>query len=239
MPQECRKGHLTFADVESLFLRLALSYARRTARLQRFGNKLLRHVLVTGVFGAVAFPTHVFEHVGLDADAVRSWKQLEGKDLVQEQDLEGSPGEDMLLRTVTTCPEVLAQPLSADVLTWDEQTTQLCHFLLCHLFDLPHEFEMGSSVMLTGMKNEWLNGAEGTVGETDYSKTPPRFWVHLNLPQSTVQRVAANNKTTGLPSLLVLQDNIMRWPGAADRFTLRMLQDKAVWNSGAKVNCCH
>ena len=237
MPQECRKGHLTFADVESLFLRLALSYARRTARLQRFGNKLLRHVLVKGVFGAVAFPTHVFEHVALDADAVRCWMQLEGKDLVQEQDLEGSPGENMLLRTVTTCPEVLAQPLSADVLTWDEQTTQLCHFLLCRLFDLPQELEMGSSVMLTGMKTDWLNGAEGTVGERDFSSG--RFWVHLNLPQSTMQRVAANNKSTGTPSLLVNACNIMRWPGAADRFTLRMLQDKAVWNSGAKVSYCH
>ena len=50
LPKESQKGNLTREDVESAFLRLALNYARRTTRLQLYGNRMFRTVLAHHIF---------------------------------------------------------------------------------------------------------------------------------------------------------------------------------------------
>jgi hypothetical protein len=50
LPTESQKGNLTREDIESAFLRLALNYARRTTRLQLYGNRMFRTVLAHQIF---------------------------------------------------------------------------------------------------------------------------------------------------------------------------------------------
>ena len=71
LPAESQKGHLTFADVENAFLRLALSYVKRTTRLQNYGNMMFRNILGFQVFGAKALPLHLTAAVRASSAAER------------------------------------------------------------------------------------------------------------------------------------------------------------------------
>lgn len=223
LPKECVKGHLTFADVENAFLCLALSYANRTERLQRAGNRMLRVFLAHRVFGVKALPQHLFASSASDQQAVHLFARDGCEELMLEQDIIESPGEGVLLRTATTSPEVLAQPPCPHVVTWEDQTTQLCHYLLHQLFHLPDVLAPGITVVLLNMKSAWLDGAEGTLGDLDYATG--RWWVHVLRPQSAVnQAIALHNR----PMVQILPSNLRRWPGDTDRVSLRKLQDDAV-----------
>jgi hypothetical protein len=239
LPTECQKGNLTFDDVESAFLRLALAYARRTTRLQLYGNRMFRYVLGERVFRTKGLPEHLFESAHSDLAAIESWKDGDVFDLVDEQDCTESPGEGLLLRTATTSPEVLAQPLSPEVLIWEESTTQTCHFLLMQLFDLPNVLDVGATVCLQGLKGAaWLNGAEGTLGERHPNG---RYYVDLNFPISAVKMAIANDKSgrSRPERVLISRDNLTRWPGASDRFSLRRIQEKAAWHPETQVVTPH
>lgn len=84
--------------------------------------------------------------------------------------------------------------------------------------------------MILGMKSAaWLNGAQGTLGDL---QSNGRYLVHLNFPQSAVSQAVAKN---GNISILVFPTNLIRWPGAADRFSLRKLQDAAAWKPEAQA----
>jgi len=229
LPAESQKGHLTFQDVESAFLRLTLSYTRRTSRLQSYGNRMFRQILAHRVICTQALPEHLFASNSTDAEEVDRWNV--GFDLVQEQDNVESPAEGLLLRTATTCAEVLAQPLTPDVLQWEDKTTQLCHFLLHKLFGLPNVVQPGCRVCLTGLKSEWLNGAEGTVEERQPNG---RYFVRLLLPQSAVEQAIRNS---GSARVQILPDNMMRYASETDTFSLRRLQDAAerLGQPGAQV----
>jgi hypothetical protein len=232
LPTECQKGNLTFEDVESAFLRLAIAYARRTARLQAYGNRMFRHVLAREVFGTTAFPEHLFDSANADLVHMHAWKDGPVFDLVDEQDCVESPGEGLLLRTQTTTAEVLAQPLSPEVLIWEDSTFQMCHFLLMKLFGLPNILEEGATVCLTGLKNAaWLNGAEGTLGELHVNG---RYYVDLHFPQSIVDKAIALDRN-GRPRVLIPRGNLIRWPGVSDRFSLRRIQANADRQPGAQV----
>ncbi len=232
LPAESQKGNLTFADVESAFLRLALAYTRRTARLQVYGNRMFRYVLATSIFRTKGLPEYLFASINSDGDEISTWNDGTVFDLIAEQDNADSPGEGLLLRTQTTSTEVLALPLSVEVLKWEDATVQTCHFLLMKLFGLPNTLEQGSTVCLAGMKNaSWLNGAEGTLGEIHASG---RYYVDLHFPQSVVDKAIANDRTSR-PRVLISPDNLIRWPGASDRFSLRRIQANADRQSGAQV----
>jgi hypothetical protein len=130
------------------------------------------------------------------------------------------------MRTATTTPDVLAQPISPEVLRWEDKTTQLCHCLLRKLFGSPKPLVQGSRVIIHGMKTEWLNGAEGILGTLHPNG---RHYVHLLLPQSAVAQVAGG--TVPIPL-----DNLMWIPGATDVVTVRRLQQAAGGGSkGAQV----
>lgn len=232
LPAESRKGNLTFEDVESAFFRLALAYARRTARLQAYGNRMFRYVLAREVFRAKALPEHLFASINADAAEVNAWNDGAVFELIDEQDCVESPGEGLLLRTKTTSAEVLAEPLTFEVLNWEESTTQTCHFLLMKLFGLPNTLEVGNSVCLSGMKGAaWLNGAEGTLGELHPNG---RFYVDLLFPQSVVDKAIALDKNRR-PRVLISPDNLLRWPGPSDKFSLRRIQANADRQPGAQV----
>lgn len=223
LPKECSKGHLTFTDVENAFLRLALSYANRTERLQSAGNKMLRYLLAHQVFRTKALPPHLFASSSSDEQAYQLFVSKGCDELADEQDTIENPGEGLLLRTATTSPEVLAHPPCPHVVTWEDETAQLCHYLLHQLFDLPNTIAPGSTVVLVNMKSAWLDGAEGTLGDLDYATG--RWWVHLLRPQSAVKQATAVHKR---PMVQILPTNLKRWPGDTDRVSLRKLQDDAV-----------
>ena len=236
LPKECQKGNLTFDDVESAFLRLALAYARRTTRLQLYGNRMFRYVLTNRVFRTKAMPEHLFASSKSDFVEVETWNDGPVFGLVDEQDCTESPGEGLLLRTATTSPEVLAQPLSPEVLIWEDATSQLCHFLLMKLFETSNFLVEGATVCFEGLKGAaWLNGAEGTLGKLHPENG--RYYVDVNFPPSAVKMAIAK----ALPGssrperVLIPRDNLMRWPGASDTFSLRMIQDRAAWDPEAQV----
>ena len=183
MPSECQKGFLTHNDVHLAFMKLGVSYIRRTPRLQSYGNRMFRYLLTHHLFRTATLPAYLQDLVASsqsDAAEVAHWSAVE--ELLQEQDDVASPGEGVLLRTATTTAEVLAQPLGSDVLTslkWEDKTLQLCHCLLLKLFGRK-PLAQGSRVAIHGMKTEWLNGAEGTLGDLHPNG---RYWVHLDPPK--------------------------------------------------------
>lgn len=225
--QFCQKGYLTPEDVIEAFMRLALSYARRTSRLQSYGNRVFRHLLAHRMFRATTLPAHLQDVITssvTDAAEVKHWGAME--ELMREQDDVPSPGEGVLMRTATTTSDVLAQPISPEVLRWEDKTTQLCHCLLRKLFGSPKPLVQGSRVIIHGMKTEWLNGAEGILGTLHPNG---RHYVHLLLPQSAVAQVAGG--TVPIPL-----DNLMWIPGATDVVTVSRLQRAAGGGSkGAQV----
>jgi hypothetical protein len=98
-----------------------------------------------------------------DQEEILTWEDGAGFDLITEQDSVEGPGDGLLLRTATTSAEVLAQPMSPEVLKWEDSTYQLCHFLLMILLGLPLDGAgPPHTVCLQNLKSAgWLNGAEG------------------------------------------------------------------------------
>ena len=98
-----------------------------------------------------------------DQEEILTWKDGAVFDLIAEEDSVEGPGDGLLLRTATTSAEVLAQPMSPEVLKWEDSTYQLCHFLLMILLGLPLDGAgPPHTVCLQNLKSAgWLNGAEG------------------------------------------------------------------------------
>jgi hypothetical protein len=187
---------------------------------------MFRYTLSFLVFGAKMLPEHLIETVAVED--LNGWNL--GEDLViEQQQLYDSLEEGLLLRTATTTSEVLSQPVNVDVLKWEDSTTQLCHFLLHKLFGLPNTLQKGNEVFLIGLKNKWLNGAEGTVGDQHPNG---RYYVHLRLPKAAVEQASAN---TGSAVVIIHPDNMYRIAGDADRFSIRRLLSAAESQPGARV----
>jgi hypothetical protein len=94
----------------------------------------------------------------------------------------------------------------------------------------------GATVCFYGLKGAaWLNGAEGTLGKLHPEKG--RYYVDVNFPPSAV-KMAIEKALPGSSKperVLIPPENLMPWPGASDKFSLRMIQDRAAWDTEAQV----
>jgi hypothetical protein len=220
LPRESEKEFLMFDEVADAFLRLMNSYIQRTASLQSFGNMLFRQHLFLW-FGIKVLPSWLIKICNADVSSLTALPNTAEKLTTSEDDVP-SPGEGLLLRTTSTTADTFSQSPLTSILRWDDETTQLVHFLLHRLFhpDQSAELRKGQRVCIHGMSSGFLNGAEGYY-EGQSASQPGRVEVRLVLPSAVVQKVQADNNTT---TVLIPEGKILRYPDANDVTSSRRLQ---------------